>query len=59
MSKKNKAKNIDNKQASFVSGGTSDHSKMTDEQIKEQENRLKEAAKEKKHPMLGNSSGGQ
>ena len=56
MSKKNKAKNINDKQANFVSGGTCDHSKMTAEQIKEQEERVNQAEIDKKHKMLGGSN---
>lgn len=56
MSKKSKAREINDKQASFASGGTSDHSNMTEEEIKKQEEGRKRAEKEKGHPMLGGSN---
>lgn len=56
MSKKSKAKKINDKQASFASGGTSDHSNMTPEEIKKQEEGRQQAEETKHHKMLGGSN---
>ena len=53
MSKK--ARKIDNKQASFSGGGTSNYNKMSKEQIKAPEEGIKEAERENGYPMLGGS----
>ena len=55
MSKKSKAKKINDKQASFSGGGTSNYSKMSKEQIKAPEEGIKEAERENGYPMLGGS----